>query len=147
MLNKLMMATCAVSLTCAAPALAQSSSYTPGSYWTVSDIEVLPGQGENYLDFLAGQWKRTQEFAKQKGYIEDYFVLSNVNKRDGEPDLYLVTRFNEMTTRAEDLRRQAEYEAFMKSDAHSLDTAMGGRAVMRKQRGSTLLQELELKSK
>lgn len=146
-MKKLMIAACAGALMFASPALAQSSSYTPGNYWSVSDIEVLPGQAENYADFLAGQWKRTQEFAKQKGYIEDYFVLANVNKRDGEPDLYLVTRFKEMTTRAEDMRRQAEYEAFMKSDAHALDTAMGGRAVMRKQRGSILLQELNLKSK
>jgi hypothetical protein len=147
-MKRLMMtAACAAALAFAAPALAQSSSYTPGSYWTVSEIELLPGQAENYADFLAGQWRSTQEFAKGKGYIEDYFVLSNVNARDGEPDLYLVTRFKEMTTRAEDMRRQSEYEAFMKSDAHRLDAQMGGRAVMRKQRGSMLLQELVLKAK
>jgi hypothetical protein len=146
-MKKLLIAACAAALTCAAPAYAQSSSYTPGSYWTVSDIEVLPGQAENYIDFLAGQWKRSQEFAKGKGYIEDYFVLANVNARDGEPSLFLVTRFKEMTTRAEETRRQTEYEAFMKSDAHSLDAALGGRAVMRKQRGSMLLQELNLKAK
>ena len=146
-MKSLLTAAFAVALTCATPAFAQGSSYTPGSYWTVSDIEVLPGQSENYIDYLAGQWKRSQEFAKQKGYIQDYFVLSNVSARDGEPDLFLVTRFAEMTTRAEDTRRQTEYEAFMKSDARSLATAMGNRAVMRKQRGSMLLQELDLRAK
>lgn len=146
-MKRFIVAGLAAALAYANPGLAQSSSYTPGSYWTVSSIDILPGQAENYADFLAGQWKRSQEFAKSKGYIEDYFVLANVNGRDGEPDLYLVTRFKEMTTRAEDQRRTTEYEAFMKSDPHRLEAESGARATMRTQKGSMLLQELMLKAR
>ncbi|HEV2569761.1 hypothetical protein [Sphingomonas sp.] len=146
-MKRFIVAGLAAALAYASPGLAQSSSYTPGSYWTVSSIDILPGQAENYADFLAGQWKRSQEFAKSKGYIEDYFVLANVNGPDGEPDLYLVTRFKEMTTRAEDQRRTTEYEAFMKSDPHKLEAESGARATMRTQKGSMLLQELMLKAR
>ena len=41
-------------LSLAAPAMAQEASYKPGSVWVASRINVLPGQFENYMDFLAG---------------------------------------------------------------------------------------------
>jgi opacity protein-like surface antigen len=145
-MKKMLVAATAVALL-STSAFAQDSSYTPGSYWTVSMIDVLPGQGENYADFLADQWKRSQDHAKSKGWIEEYHVMANVNARDGEPDLFLITQFKEMTTRAEDQRRAKEYEAFMQSDPHRLATASGARGVMRVQKGSMLLQEMNLKPK
>jgi hypothetical protein len=57
----------ALSLAFAAPAVAQDSSYTPGGYSDVSAIDVLDGQMDNYMDYLAGSWKRQQEWAKSKG--------------------------------------------------------------------------------
>lgn len=147
MKNMITMAALSAALSLAAPAAAQSSSYTYGNYWTVGEIEILPGQAENYADYLAGNWRKGQEFAKSKGYILDYFVLSNVNARDGEPDLYLVTRFPEMASRKEEERRQEEYEAFMKTNPHKMDAESGARAVMRKSMGSMLLQELVLKGR
>ena len=40
----------AAALAMALPATAQQSSYTPGNYTTISMIDVLPGQTENYMD-------------------------------------------------------------------------------------------------
>jgi hypothetical protein len=130
----------------AAPAIAQESSYTPGNYWTISMIDVLPGQDENYADYLAAQYKRSQDHAKSKGWIESYHILANVNARDGEPDLYLITTFKEMASRAEELRRDKEYEAFMQRDARRLSAESGARVAMRTQKGSMLLRELNLKA-
>ncbi len=39
----------------ATPSQAQRSSADPGNYWEVSRIDVLPGQMENYLDYLNKQ--------------------------------------------------------------------------------------------
>jgi hypothetical protein len=129
----------------ATPALAQRSSADPGNYWEVSDIDVLPGQIENYIDYLNANWKKQQEFAKSKGYILDYHVLSNNYPRDGEPDLYLVVIFKDWPSNAEAKRQQDEFVAMMKADEHKLAAASGERAVMRRSMGSALLQEVVFK--
>jgi hypothetical protein len=133
-------------LTLAGGANAQNaSSYTPGQYWEVSEIDVQDGQDENYLDYLAGQWKRSQEFAKSKGYIRGYHVLTNSYARDGEPDLYLITVSDSLPDPKEQARRQTEFEAFMQRNAHLLSEESGKRGTMRRLKGSMLLQELNLK--
>ena len=137
----------AVAIALATPAIAQESSYTPGNYVRVSMIDVLPGQTENYMDYLAGQYRKELEYRKSKGWITGYRILANVNARDGEPDLYLMTEFKEMATRAEELARDKEMDAFMQSDARRAATASGARVTMRTQKGSMLLQEMMLTRK
>jgi hypothetical protein len=139
--GKLAAAALAVALV-STPAIAQRSVADPGNYWEVSDIDVLPGQIENYLDYLNANWKKQQAFAKSKGYILDYHVLSNNYPRDGEPDLYLVVIFKDWPSNAEAKRQQDEFVAMMKQDEHQLSAASGGRATMRRQMGSALLQEV-----
>lgn len=130
---------------CAAPAAAQESSYTPDAYWEVAMIDVEDGQGENYADYLAREWKANQEFAKSKGYIKDYHVVANTNNREDEPDLYLITIFDKIYDTPEQLRQQKEYEAHVKKNARVLDTEFGARGKMRRVTGSMLLRELKLK--
>ena len=137
----------AVAIALATPAIAQESSYTPGNYVSVGMIDVLPGQTENYMDYLAGQYRKELEYRKSKGWITGYRILANVNARDGEPDLYLMTEFKEMATRAEELARDKEMDAFMQSDARRAATASGARVTMRTQKGSMLLQEMMLTRK
>jgi hypothetical protein len=52
------------------PASAQESSFTQGGYSDVSAIDILDGQTDNYMDYLADPWKRQQEWAKSEGYIQ-----------------------------------------------------------------------------
>ena len=126
-------------------AVAQESTYKPGTVWTFSNIKVEPGQFENYLDFLAKTWKKTNEFGKKEGYIVSYHVLQVSNARENEPDLILAIEYRDYATTAQRQEYQKKFEAFMASDAHKLDTASGERKVMRKLAGSMELQELQLK--
>jgi hypothetical protein len=125
------------------PALAQRSAVQPGNYWEVSDIKTEPGQSENYADYLKTKWRAQQEFAKSKGYILDYHVLSNAYPRADEPDLFLVVIFKDWPSNAEAQRRQDEFVAMMKADEHALAAASGQRGPMRKLLGQSLLQEME----
>jgi hypothetical protein len=127
------------------PAVAQNSPFTPGDYEEVAMIEVSDGGGLEYANFLATTWKKNQEFAKSKGWITGYQVLSNVYNRPGEPDLYLVTSFTSLPDAAEDEKRNQAYRDFMKqSDAES-EAASGDRAKYRKVLGSFLLRQLKFK--
>jgi hypothetical protein len=138
-------AAAAAALAFAAPAAAQEVSYTPGTYWEVAMVDVEDGKEQDYIDFLADQYRKSNEFAKQKGYIEGYHILSNVNRRPGEPDLYLVVEFKRFYDTAEELRQQKEYEAFMKRSERQMSAESGARGTMRTLMGSMLWRELNLK--
>lgn len=126
----------------AAPVTAQDSSYKLGPMWTASRIDVLDGQFENYLTYLMKTWRGNQAFAKSQGWLLDYHILDNVNARDGEPDIILLTRFKDFPSTAEIERRDKIFEARMKQDAFAADAASGARGAMRKQMGSILYREL-----
>ncbi len=92
----------------AAPAAAQDFPVTGGDYWTVGEITIDDGHFGDYADHLAGLYRKSVDFQKSKGWIKASYILANVNKRAGEPDLYLVTIADRPTTPAEDEQRAKE---------------------------------------
>jgi len=126
-------------------ALAQTSSYTPGTVWNFSSIQIEPGQFENYMDFLATTWKKSNGFGKKEGNVVSYHVFQVNNPRHGEPDLILAIESKDYLTNAEQLAIQKKYEAYMAMDQRKMDSASGERKVMRKLVGNMELQELKLK--
>ena len=133
----------ALLLTAAAlPAAAQNYPLEPGDYVEMNGFTLEDGGAFEYAKHLAGTWRKGQEFAKSKGWIKDYKILTNVNARDGEPDIYLVSVFSSQPDAAEDKRRQEAYRAMMKQTDAQMDTAAGDRAKFRKLKGSMLLREL-----
>lgn len=142
-MRKLMLSALAAGMVLAgAPAIAQDSSYRLGSLWTAARIDVEDGQYENYLDYLTSTWRSNQEYAKSQGWILDYHILDNVNARDGEPDIILLTRFADFPSVAEIERRDKMIAARMKQDAHQADAASGQRGKMRTLKGTILYREL-----
>ncbi|MBS0475959.1 MAG: hypothetical protein JSR28_12570 [Proteobacteria bacterium] len=131
--------------TLAAPAAAQESSYKNGPVWEVSDIHVLPGQSENYMDYLSTTWKKVQELGKAEGIVLDYHVLVNNNRRNGEPELYLVVIYRDYQTNAQQEAFEKKVNALLAQDRRIASTASAGRGKMREQMGSAEMQELVLK--
>ena len=129
-------------MVCAVPATGQELPLTSGNFWNVTEVTIDDGQFATYADFLAGQYRKNMEFQKSKGWIKDYYILSNNNKRAGEPDLYLVTVFDHVTTPAEDIAREKDFNAFMAQNTRQQDAGSGTRAKYRHIGGNFLLQEL-----
>lgn len=127
------------------PAAAQDSSYTPGTVWQFSNIQVEPGQFEKYMDYLAANWRKVNELGKKEGMVVSYHVFSVNDSRNGEPDLILAVEYKDYYTNAQRMAFQKKVEALMQEDAHKMDAASGARKVMRKLVGSMELQELTLK--
>lgn len=123
------------------PAAAQDIPLVNGNFWNVTEVSIDDGQFSNYADYLAGEWRKQQDFAKSKGWIKDYYILGNANKRAGEPDLYLVRIFDHVTTPAEDIAREKEMNAFMAQTSRQGEAGSGQRAKYRKIGGNMLLQE------
>lgn len=142
-MRKLMLSALAAGMMlAAAPGSAQESSYKLGPLWNASRIDVEDGQFENYMDYLNTTYRDSQDFAKKQGWILDYYILSSVNPRDGEPDIILLTRYTDFPSVAEIERRDKIMSARMKQDDHQAEAASGSRGKMRRLMGSVLYREL-----
>jgi hypothetical protein len=129
----------------ATPAAAQESSYKPGTVWETSRINVLPGQFENYMDWLATTWKKIQELGKAEGAVIDYHVLAIDERRNDEPHLILVVEYKDYLTTAQQESLRKKVNALLAQDDRQATTASGARGKMREQMGTTKYQELILK--
>lgn len=129
----------------ATPAMAQESSYRPGTVWETSQIKVLPGQFENYMDYLATTWKKIAEMGKADGAVVDYHVLSTNNARTGEPDLILIIEYKDYRTTAQQEATRRKVNAMLAQNNRTAATAGGERGKMRELMGSTEYEELILK--
>ena len=145
MMKALMVGAAMMMAATAAPSMAQETSYRPGSVWTASRLYVLPGQFENYMDWLAKDWKRTREFGKKEGVDLSYHVLQVNNPRKDEPNLILLIETKDYMTNAQQKAFNNKLNAFLASDDRKEGAAMAARGVMREQWGSTEYQELILK--
>lgn len=146
-MNKTMLtlaAGAALALT-AAPAAAQESSYTPGTVWEISNIKVLPGQFENYMDYLAGNWRKIQEIGKKEGYVVSYHIFQVNEARNDEPNLLLAIEYKDYVTNAQQEANQKKVEAALAMDQRKMEATSVSRAPMRTAMGSMELQELRLK--
>ena len=129
----------------ATPAMAQESSYRPGTVWEASRIDVLPGQFENYMDYLATTWKKINELGKAEGVVVEYHVLQTNNARAGEPNLILIIEYKDYQTTAQQEAMQKKDNAALAQDNRKAAAAGGERTKMRELMGSTEYQELILK--
>ena len=123
-------------------AMAQELPVATGEFWNVSSVTVDDGHFGDYADFLATQFRKNMDFQRSKGWIKGYHILSNVNARDGEPDLYLVTIFDHVTTPTEDVAREKEANAFLAQTTRQGMASSAHRATFRHLKGNMLLQEM-----
>jgi hypothetical protein len=135
-------ALCACALAFSAPVLAQDRAARLGPLWSVSTIEVNDGQAEAYLRWLNDVWRGNQAFAREQGWILNYHILANIDARDGEPDLYLVTTYTDEPSVAEIDRRDAIMLRRMQTNASGADQQSASRSTMRRQMGSMTLREM-----
>jgi len=129
----------------AVPAMAQDLPLVGGDYWDVTSVKIDDGHFGDYADFLAGQFRRENEFAKSKGWIKAYYIFSNVNNRADEPDLYLVTVSDHVATPAEQIARNKEQNAHMQTDDRKQLAGSGQRATFRHITADMLLQQFVFK--
>ena len=145
MFRPMLVALGAAAISYAVPAVAQEFPLEGGNYWTVAEVTIDDGHNGDYADHLAGAYRKSEDFAKSKNWIKAYYILSNVNKRAGEPDLYLVTITDHLTNVAEDKAREKELNAYLATSARQSDNESGARAKFRHLGGTMLLQELNYK--
>lgn len=116
-----------------------------GDFWDVTGVEIKDGGALAYANFLAGEWRENQEFAKSKGWIKGYMIFSNVHARPGEPDLYLVSITDKLVSGAESDKRSNEYMEWRKKTIAQMEKESGNRAEFRDVISGSLLEELKFR--
>lgn len=126
-------------------AAAQEDPFRGGDYVEVTGVSIDDGHFLDYANFLVGYYKAQEEFAVKQGWQTGWEILSNVHKRKGEPDLYLVRRYRDLPDGMEGEKRSATIRAQVKMSNAQMEAASGGRAKFRHVEGSQLLQVLNIK--
>ncbi|GGD63033.1 hypothetical protein GCM10010990_10610 [Croceicoccus mobilis] len=116
--------------------------FTSADYVEVTGVTIDDGHGLEYANFLAENWVKDQAFAKSKGWITGYEVLVNSFPRKGEPDVYLITRWAEWATPADEEARAAAYREYKAKSMTDLQKESGMRAEYRHVESSMLLRAM-----
>lgn len=137
----------AASLALAIPATAwaQNDPFVGGDYVEVTGVTVDDGHYLDYATFLAGYYQAQEKYAISQGWQTSWEILGNVNKRKGEPDLYLVRRYKSLPDGSEGDRRAAMIRTQVKMSDAQMAAASGDRAKFRHVDSSMLLQVLKMR--
>jgi len=136
---------CAAAVALPLPASASEWPMVPGDFYEMTGVHLKDGGALAYANFLASEWKADQDFAKSKGWIKNYMVLSNAYPRKGEPDLYLIVISERLPTGPEADKRDDEYTAWKKKTQAQMEKEAGNRVEIRELTGTSLLQELKFR--
>ena len=79
-----------------APVVGQVHKYfTPGSVWSVTMIRIAPGMDQMYLQYLDGQFKKTEDAQVKAGLEKSYKILRTMDD-GGEWNLLILREFQSL---------------------------------------------------
>jgi L-rhamnose mutarotase len=126
-------------------AQAADHPYKDGTVSVVSSIRTEPGQGENYMKYLATTYKQLMDEQKKAGVIVDWSVYTARPRNPDEANLYLVVTYKNMAA-MDDLQDKVEaIQEKIIGNQDARDAAMIARGKMRTQIGSEVIREVVFK--
>lgn len=127
-------------------ASAEDHAYTEGPVVSVSSIRTADGKFDDYMKFVATNWKRQQESAKKAGDVLSYQILNVIPRGPDDPDLLLVVTYKSWAAGLDGAL--AKNDAIAKAVDGSISNTNEGvanRASIRRLLGTTWMQVLNLK--
>jgi len=79
-----------------ANSFAQERTYTPGSTWSVSFVQVKNGMGRDYLNSLKTTWKVVQDEGVKQGLILSYKILEGNASNPDDWQIMLMVEYKNM---------------------------------------------------
>jgi hypothetical protein len=72
---------------------ADGRNYNDGPVVEISSIRTLDGHFDDYMQWLATNWKKQEEAAKKAGLITKYQVLVAQPQGPNDPDILLIVEY------------------------------------------------------
>ena len=75
------------------PVIGQVHKYfTPGTVWTVTMIRIAPGMDQMYMQYLDGQFKKSEDAQVKAGFQKSYKILRTLDD-GGEWNLLILREY------------------------------------------------------
>jgi len=126
-------------------AFADDHAFTEGVVVNVARIRTVDGKFDDYVKWLDTTWKAEQEAAKKAGYLLSYEVISVEPRTPDDPDLLLVTRYNNWAAVDGATEKSDMVTKQMGNTVAAQSKAQVERASIRRVLGSSTMQVLDLK--
>jgi hypothetical protein len=101
-------------VTGAVPVMSQIHKYfTPGTVWTVTMVRMASGMDQTYLQYLDGQFKKSEDAQVKAGLQKSYKILRTLDD-DGGWNLLILREFTNLASieaneqKADALRQEVE---------------------------------------
>ena len=131
-----------------APAMAEDQnapSFENGVVLDVASIQTKDGHFNDYMHWLATDWKRQEEALKKAGVILDYHVWLVQNQRVGEPDIMLTQTYKNMAVFDASQAEQYALQARIAGSIARSDQGQAARGSIRTIMGDMMVREAVLK--
>ncbi|MBA3563764.1 MAG: hypothetical protein H0W33_07100 [Gammaproteobacteria bacterium] len=80
----------------ATPAIGQVYKYfTPGTIWTVTMIQIASGMDQKYMEYLASEFKESEDKQVKAGFEKSYKILRTMGD-DSEWNLLILREFESL---------------------------------------------------
>jgi hypothetical protein len=136
--------TCAL-LFLATLAYADGRNFNDGPVVNVSAIKTVDGHFDDYMQWLATNWKKQEEAAKKAGLITKYQVLVVESQGPHDPDIYLVVEYKNWAALDGLGSKFDAVSAQVEGSIEKANQAEVDRAKIRTVLGSKTMQVAELK--
>jgi len=139
----------AASLTLLAlPALAadvNAPSFENGPVWDMAQIKTKDGHFDDYMRWVATDWRQQEEALKKAGVIIDYKVYTVQNPRNDEADLILAQEYKNMAAFDTPMAQQYALQAKIAGSIAKSNAQQAARGAIRTIMGDVMLREAVLK--
>jgi len=144
MRNRLLVSILFIALAISLYSQVPARPYRNGSVWNITLIHTHAGMSNAYLTYLAGDWKREQEAAKQEGLTLSYKVLTTESHTGADWDVILMVEYKDLATmEANEAKQDALGQKLFGTD-QKIEQGYRDRAAMRDVVGERVAREIIL---
>lgn len=132
----------------AIPAIAADSnapSFENGPVWDFAQIKTKDGHFDDYMHWLATEWKSQEEALKKAGVIMDYKVYLVQNPRTDEPDVILGQEYKNMAVFDTPMAQRYALQAKIAGSIAKSNQGQAARGSIRTLMGDPMVREAILK--
>jgi hypothetical protein len=119
--------------------------YSPGSVWGVQFVKIKYGQDQNYLAYLDGTFKRSQDAQVKAGVIKSYRVLRTLDDPDGSWNMMLMYEYPSLAAFEASRQKEDSIRTATFGSEQATARASEDRVKMREAMGLRMMREYLLK--
>ncbi len=118
-----------------------------GSVWDIAYIKMKPGMETAYLNYLATDWKRSQEAMKKEGIIVSYKVITSEPHNPNDFNIMLMTEYKDLATMEKNSQKADDLAQTVVGNDQKQMEGYNQRLAIREVLGSRLSREIILTPK